>query len=502
MIMKELPADSFVENVVELLVSSGQPVSVHHANKVLKRTISKLPDGRPKRTAQSQLPQLKRLLKKKLQDVLPAAEAATKQVAKSIGSTRWFLSAVMARGSLADLLQARTPAHPVLLECILSQKEGKAFDESIIRLMSASLAPDTGHVINHACRRYSCELRQMSQLCIATQSEGGAGRGSSLEPTHQLCLVRTSSTEAHTGRLAEICKALATMASLVPLQLEPAAAMQGILRNACPPPAAPVATLVFTSAAAHVLAGWQQSQESRMTSVHFQQALAETERHVRKLIAGLPLDPARTDGFLLQHPVTEIDSCAPSYPWAIVPSLAWLAVHAAASLKRHLASPSLSSMAILLQRQCSLRHLCLGDTVAAEKSTALLAGKPCSAATCNWIAGLQQPARLVAEVSRQNASRPSKLGGFLLRYPQADDVSHLQRVLLRCGEEQAGVPDADQEDEDLFVLDSRADPFFTGAWSSPGASADDNDASGEDVAPNEGDPSDEVRTRACCVGHC
>lgn len=476
--MKQLPADVFVDNVVELLLSSELSVTLHHAKSLLKRSILKLPPGRVKIAAQAQLPQLNRLLKKKLQDVLPASETSPKRGEASIGSSHGFLWAVQRGGSLSALLQARLPAHPALLQRFLSQKDGAEFDDSILRILAASEAPDAGHVINYVCQRYSGELRRMSDRCITAQDDIVPRKDAVRETIQKLYFVPLPETDADRGRLKAICVALASIASLCPLHIAAAKVPRCILRNACSQPTSPVATLMFTHSTAQVLSGWQRLQKTWLTAHHFHQAIVDVKWHLQQLVAGLLMDATEVDSFLLQHPATDIDRCTPADAWAAVPSLAWLAMQSATSFQRHQACPSLSITALLLQRQCSRRHVCLGDSVASNKATDALAGRPCSAETCSWLTGLQQPSRFVSALKSQDVSHPNKLGGFFMRYPHTDDISQLQQMFL-LSQKQESAPVQPLDDEGLFVIDFQSDPMFTGAWGSSGNSEDEENTSDE-----------------------
>lgn len=464
---KDLPADAFVTSVVDLLVSSGQSFTFQHAKKLLKRSIAKLPEGKAKAAGEAQLPVLKRLLKKKLQDIVPAAEPRG-NVISSVGSAQAFVSVVRTGDKVSGLLQARLPAHPALLERVLSQQESAVFEKSINHLMASSEWPDIGHVIIHACRHFSSELRQMAESCITTQRHEVRRKGPLATSANMLHVTPVLAADAGTGRLAEIRKAINSIAALCPLHRSPSNPVNFILSNACQPAHCPIATLLFTAAIAHALERLQALDGPWLTSGELRQTITHVQQHVHRLAAGLQANPAEVDCFLLQHPVTEIESCS-SDSWAAVPCIGWLAIFNLVSLPRLRAMPTLTATAILLQRRCSQRHACLGDKAASEKAAVALSGKACSAATCSLVAGLQQPARLVAACQRQDACHPAKLGDFLMRYPDEEDLSQLQRHVLSSSDSvPKAVVEGDNDDDALFVLDAHADPAFTGAWSAPG----------------------------------
>lgn len=467
---KDLPADAFVTSVVDLLVSSGQSLTLHHAKKVLKRSIAKLPEGKAKAAGEAQLPVLKRLLKKQLKQILPTSELrGNSNKLSSVGSAQAFLSEVRTGDRLSGLLQSRSPAHPALLERILNQQQGVAFENSINDLMASSEWPDIGHVIIHACRHFSNELRQVAEACITTRSHNGRRKGPLATSENMLHVTPVPATDAGAGRLAEISKSISSIAAMCPLHRPPTSPANFILNNACQPAHCPVSTLLFTAASAHALARLQALNGPWLTSAELQKTIVHVQRHVHILATGLQPDPAEVDSFLLQHPVTQIESCISSDSWAAVPCIAWLGVLNSVSLPRLRAMPMLTATSILLQRKCSQRHACLGDKAGTEKAARALSDKACSAATCSLITGLQHPARLVAACQRQDACHPAKLGEFLMRYPDEEDINQLQRHVLQSNE---SVPEAavegDNEDDALFVLDPHADPVFTGAWTGPG----------------------------------
>lgn len=483
---KELPADAFVESVVDVLISSKKAFTLLDAKKLLTRSISKLPEGKAKATAQAQLPVLKRLLRKKLIDILPEPRTDANI---SVGSAQAFVAAARTGNKLSGLLQARLAAHPALLERVLSQQEGATFDESILHLIASSDSPDVGHVIVHACQRYSSELRQMAGLSITTQSRQGRKKSSA---TSEQALYFAPIVDAGARRLAELSEALQSIAALCPLHgLPRSGPAHCILHNACQPPPSPIATLMFTAAAAHTLARLQHLQETCLTTAELRQTLTHVQQHVRELASGLQANPAEVGQFLLQHPVAAIDSCVPSHSWAAVPCIAWLAVHTTVACPQLRTAPFLNMPVVLLQRRCAQRHACLGDTAAAEKAMMALSGRPCSAAACSWMAGLQQPARLMSACQRQDACHPGKLCDFLLRYPDEEDIFHLQQLVLQSDESApaAAAADTEQGDDALFVLDAQAEPVFTGAWSAPDASANEDEGSdqvrGQHASPQQ-----------------